>query len=467
MKPDRRSIVKGIATLAAAGAFPTFALPERRRPNFLFIMADDLGFADLSCYGREDYATPHIDALARQGVQCMHAYANSAVCTATRVGLITGRYQYRLPIGLEEPLGVRDVGLPPEHPTIASLLRKAGYSTSLIGKWHLGSLPKYGPAQSGYEHFWGIRGGGVDYFSHGGLGEGVDLWDGNTPVHQTGYLTDLLGDQAIRMLEDHAKADRPFLLSLHFTAPHWPWEGPGDLAESQRLEKLKAAMKLADFDGGTRKTYAEMVVRLDQQVGRIKAALTRLKLDRDTVVVFTSDNGGERFSKTWPLSGRKTELLEGGIRVPLIVRWPGVTHAGTRSDAPIISMDWLPTFVAAAGSMADPALPPDGIDVRAALQGGTLPDRALYWRYRNHGQQAMRHGDWKYLQIAGKAFLFNLADDPMERANLKVREAARFATMQADWTRWNSTMLPFDPESSSHGFTEDDLADHYGVTEPR
>jgi arylsulfatase A-like enzyme len=426
-------------------------------------MADDMGFADLSCYGREDYQTPQIDALARQGMQFVQAYANSAVCTATRVGLITGRYQYRVPIGLEEPLGVRKIGLPSSHPTIASLLKKSGYATSLVGKWHLGSLPDYGPLQSGYDSFWGFRSGGVDYFTHNTVGNRPDLWDGDTPIEQAGYMTDLLGDRAIKLLDGYAKGDKPFLMSLHFSAPHWPWEGLDGAEEAARLATLKGPLSLMHTDGGTLKIYAEMVQRLDYQVGRVMSALKRLKLDRDTVVVFTSDNGGERFSKTWPFSGRKSELLEGGIRVPAIVRWPGVVRPGSRSEAQIMSMDWMPTFLAAAEVSPDPAYGPDGVNITPALKSGALPERPLFWRYKNHAQEAMRLGDWKYLKIAGHSYLFNLADDPMERANLKTRQPERFAAMAKAWSDWNRTMLPIDPDSTSHGFDADSMAERYAV----
>src|SRR5579863_7954631 len=221
------------------------------KPNIVFILADDLGYADVSCYGRRDFTTPNIDRIAAEGMKFTQAYANSAVCSATRTALITGRYQYRLPIGLEEPLGSgekRIVGLPPSHPTLPSLLKKAGYGTTLIGKWHLGRLPDYGPLKSGYDHFWGFRGGGVDYFTHkAGIASTNtdDLWDGDAKIHQVGYLTDLLGDRAVAAVSDYARAKRPFFLSLHFNAPHWPWEGPGDESESQRVTNLR------DFDGGS------------------------------------------------------------------------------------------------------------------------------------------------------------------------------------------------------------------------
>jgi arylsulfatase A-like enzyme len=461
-KITRRAAAAGAAAAVAALSRPAFAQQSGVRPNFLFILADDMGFADLSSYGRTDYRTPQIDALAAQGIRFTSAYANSAVCTATRVALITGRYQYRLPVGLEEPLGSRSIGLPPEHPTIASLLKAQGYATSLIGKWHLGSLPDYDPLKSGYDEFWGLRGGGVDYFTHAFAGR-PDLWDGAAPVERAGYLTDLLADRTIETLERFRRGGKPWLISLHFTAPHWPWEGPGDEAESRRLAASPNSSALMHFDGGTMATYAAIVTRMDHQVGAILRALRRLRLHRDTVVVFTSDNGGERFSNNWPFSGRKTELLEGGLRVPAIVRWPGLSRPGSTSDAQIMSMDWLPTFVAAAGGAPDPGFPSDGVDIRAAIAGEALSERTLFWRYKKHTQQAARRGDWKYLEIAGERFLFDVVADPMERANLKERHPEKFAELEAAFRAWSATMLPLDPESQSYGFGGAELADHFGV----
>src|SRR5438270_771078 len=233
--------VIGLAVRAGAGG----ARPSAKPPNIVFILADDLGYADVSCYGRPDLSTPNIDRLAAEGLRFTQAYANSAVCTASRVALITGRYQYRLAIGLEEPLTARNVGLSPDHPTLPSLLRKAGYQSALIGKWHLGRLPDFGPLQSGYDRFYGFRGGALDYFTHKGPNAADDLWDGDAKVQQAGYLTDLLGDRAVEVVDSFAKSGRPFLVSLHFNAPHWPWEAPGDEAEAQRIKSL------FHFDGGT------------------------------------------------------------------------------------------------------------------------------------------------------------------------------------------------------------------------
>lgn len=461
MNLSRRAVLLGTAATLLRPASLDARPAVRRKPSFLFIMADDMGWADLSCYGRDDYQTPHIDRLAREGVRFTQAYANSAVCSATRVGLITGRYQYRLPVGLEEPLVGRPIGLPPEHQTIASLLRDAGYATSLIGKWHLGALPDYSPLKSGYDEFWGIRGGGVDYFTHS-YDNKPDLWDGDVPVERAGYLTDLLADEAIGKLRHYAADRQPFLMSLHFNAPHWPWEGPEDQAESERLAKSPDPRALSDYDGGSMETYAKIVRRLDYQVGRILAELRRLKLDQNAVIVFTSDNGGERFSKTWPLSGRKSELLEGGIRVPCIVKWPGVSKPGSISDAQIMSMDWLPTFVAAAGEHIQPQFRPDGIDIRSAISGHALPQRPLFWRYKYLGQRAVRLDDWKYLRINSNEFLFNLADDPLERANLKSRYPEKFAELKDLWGSWDQTMLPLDPASMTSGLTGDRSPDRNG-----
>ncbi|NIQ94624.1 MAG: sulfatase-like hydrolase/transferase, partial [Desulfuromonadales bacterium] len=287
-------------------------------------MADDLGFADLSCYGRREYQTPVLDGLAAQGMQFLHGYANSAVCSATRVGLITGRYQYRVRVGLEEPLGDRELGLEPSHPTMPSLLREAGYHTGLVGKWHMGWLPRFGPLLSGYDEFWGIRGGGVDYFTHKVGGE-PDLWDGDVPVEEVGYMTDLMADRSIEYLEERAaEPDKPWLLSLHFTAAHWPWEANNEQgrAESARLDEfgptIPGSLDITHFDGGDMETYAGMVTSLDMNIGRVLDRLAALGMEQDTVVVFTSDNGGERFSDNWPFTGIKTELLEGGMRVPFI-----------------------------------------------------------------------------------------------------------------------------------------------------
>jgi arylsulfatase A-like enzyme len=427
------------------------------RPNVVFIMADDLGYADLSCTGRREYATPNIDRVAERGIRFAQAYANSAVCSATRLALITGRYQYRLPLGLEEPLaGKRDVGLPPGHPTLPSLLRAAGYATALIGKWHLGQPPLFGPLLSGYERFWGIRSGAIDYYTKLNARGERDLWDGEVPVQANGYLTELLGDRAVAFINEMA-GRRAFLLSLHFNAPHWPWEAPGDQPEAERLR----GTNLRHYDGGTMRTYGRMVEAMDHQVGRVLAALDAHGQTGNTIVVFTSDNGGERFSDTWPFSGIKTELLEGGLRVPALMCWPDCLAGGTVSDQVMITMDWMPTLLAAAGIAPDPEHPSDGMNLLPLSP--TPRPRTLFWRYKLNAQRAMRDGDLKYLKIRDNEFLFDVTQDPRERGNLKNRHPAAYDRMVAAWNAWNATMLPEIPDSFAESFSSADLADHIGA----
>ena len=444
----------GIAALAS-GVDPVFGEQSPAGPNIVFIMADDLGYADVGCYGRPDLRTPNIDNLAAKGVRFLQAYANSAVCSATRTALITGRYQDRLSVGLDEPLAGRDVGLLPDVPTLPSLLKRAGYSTTLVGKWHLGLLPKYGPLKSGYDHFYGIRQGAADYYTHSN-----DLWDDDVRVDQVGYLTDLLGSHAVNVVNDHARSGRPFLLSLHFTAPHWPWEVPGDDSESKRL----AGHPLVDFDGGSQKTYKLMIEDLDRQVGRVVDAIHANGIAENTIVIFTSDNGGERFADTWPFTGRKTELLEGGLRIPAIISWPARIPQGRTTNQVGISMDWLPTLLGAAGVHPDPAFPPDGTDLLPLLAANAAPiERKLFWRYKANAQRAARHGDYKFLKILDNTFLFNVVEDPLERANLKERHRDIYERLEAEWFAWNATMLPEIDESYSDNFTGAQLADHIGT----
>jgi arylsulfatase A-like enzyme len=478
---NRRAALRttALGTLGLAAAVDeVFAQQPPSRPNIVFIMADDLGYADLSCYGRRDIKTPAIDLLASMGTRFLQAYANSPVCSATRTALITGRYQYRLRIGLEEPLlnPNVNVGLPPEHPTLPSLLKQAGYSTTLIGKWHLGMPPLFSPLKSGYDHFYGFRGGAIDYYTHRANNQQEDWWEDDVAVHETGYLTELLGDRAVRVIEQYGKArfnavlnrqtPQPFFLSLHFSAPHWPWEAPGDEKESERLR----GKSLFDFDGGTQDTYRRMVEALDKQVGLVLHTLNAQGLADETIIIFTSDNGGERFSDTWPFTGRKTELLEGGLRIPAIAYWSNRIAKGT-TDQVAMSMDWMPTLLAAANVDPDPRFPPDGINLLPVLvpvlSGSILPiRRTVFWRYKTNAQRAVRNGDYKFLKIRDNTFLFNVVDDPMERANLKDRRKDVHDELADDWQDWNETMLPEIDESYVESFTGDQLADHIGSTKP-
>jgi arylsulfatase A-like enzyme len=249
-------------------------------------------------------------------------------------------------------------------------------------------------------------------------------------------------------------------LSLHFTAPHWPWEAPGDEAEAERLD----GGNLRHYDGGSQRTYARMVQAMDLQVGRVLQALDAIGLAANTIVIFTSDNGGERFSATWPFTGIKTELLEGGLRVPALICWPERLPAGRTSDQVMITMDWFPTLLEAAGTAPDPHYPTDGISLLPVLSNNReAQPRKLFWRYKTNRQQAMRDGDFKYLKIRDNTYLFNVVKDPRERANLKERRGALFERLVAEWAVWNGEMLPEIPDSFGESFKAANLADHIGL----
>jgi arylsulfatase A-like enzyme len=422
-----------IGAALAGAALSSKGAAQIQRPNILFILADDLGYGDLSCYGRPDYKTPVLDNLAKQGLKFTDAYAAAPVCTPTRTAFITGRYPHRLPVGLEEPLtdANRQLGIPPEHPTIATSLKANGYETALIGKWHLGFLPEFGPNQHGFDEFFGIHGGAADYFTHNnGAGRG-ELFENLEPSHEEGYLTDLFTERAVRFLT--RKRTRPFYLSLHYNAPHWPWEGPNDKSTDHNHQPMT--------DGGSLGTYAEMMKSMDAGIGRVLKALSSAKLDRTTLVIFTSDNGGERYSFNWPFSFQKMNLWEGGIRVPAIVRWPGVVPAGKVTNQAATTMDWTATIVAVTGSKPDPNYPLDGQDLISILTGAKPTyDRTLFWRITI--QDAARMGKWKYLREGRNEHLFDLSVDPGEKNDLKQRQPAVFENIRAEYQNWNSKMLP-------------------------
>ena len=433
----------------------------RERPNFVFVMADDLGYADLGCYGgRSAYAlggscSPQIDRLAAEGLCFTDGYANSPVCSPTRFALATGRYQYRLRGGWDEPImsrarfdatGSPRIGLPPEHPTLASLLRAAGYATALVGKWHLGYAPRFGPLKSGYEEFFGAMSGGLDYFTHCDSSGDHDLWDGETEVHRIGYLTDLISERAVDYVLRRRGSKKPFLLSLHYSAPHWPWETRADEPEARHLAATRE--HIGHLSGGSVETYLTMIHHMDEGIGRVLEALRAIGADANTLVVFTSDNGGERYSDNWPLSGKKMDLLEGGIRVPYVVRWPVRVAAGGITRQHAITMDWVPTMLEAAGVAPHPEYPLDGLSLLKVLEDPDATfERELYWRMNHRNQRAMRAGRWKYLATEDGEFLYNLETDARERANRAKREPARLAAMRARYAEWEAT-VPGVPEGA-------------------
>ena len=426
------------------------------QPNFIFILADDLGYADLGCFGARDAhnqpadVSPNLDRLAREGMRFLRSYSNSAVCSPTRFALITGRWQYRLRGAAEEPLaatavGDKVLGLPPEHPTLPSLLQQAGYATALVGKWHLGYPPHFGPRMSGYQEFWGFHSGGADYFAHTSPRGKHDLWHNESEIHAEGYLTDLLSHQAVDFV-NRQTPERPFMLSLHYNAPHWPWLTRDDEQESARTRD-----RGEHLDGGSIATYHRMIHHMDEGIGWLLDALEAKGLAQNTCIVFTSDNGGERFSNNWPFVGQKMDLMEGGIRVPLIARWPQRIAAGGVSDAPHMTMDWTATLLRAAGVPAAPSHPLDGIDLAPAFTDPAWTRGAdLCWRMKHRSQRALIRGDWKYLSVEGLEYLFDLAQDQRERANLALREPERLAALRQAWQDWDGTLPPIPEDAKAH-----------------
>ena len=433
------------------------------RPNIIFIVADDLGYADLGCYGGREAAfgpvSPVLDRLAAQGAIFTQGYANSPVCSPTRFGMITARYQYRLRGAAEEPInsksrGSDTLGMPPAHPTLPSLLKDAGYRTALIGKWHLGHPPHFGPLRSGYEEFFGPMAGGVDYFTHCDSRGTHDLYEGAEASKAEGYLTDLLSRRAVDYVDRMAQGDAPFFLSLHYTAPHWPWETRED---ADRAPAVKD--NLFDLAGGNIHVYRRMIHHMDEGIGWIVEALKKNGQLDNTLIVFTSDNGGERFSDNWPLVGGKMDLTEGGIRVPWIAHWPAVIAPGSQSRQLCMTMDWSATMLDAAGVAAHPDYPLDGRSLLPVLRdAGHTFERPLHWRMNHRGQRALREGDWKYLRVDGNDYLFNIPGDERERANQGKKEPERLARMRQAWEDWNATM-PAIPEDAtvSLGYSAKDM----------
>lgn len=421
------------------------------KTNFIFIVADDLGFADLGCYGGRVPVSPNLDRMAQRGIRFVNGYANSPVCSPTRFGMISGRYQYRFRGAAEEPMtgrfrGSDTVGMPPSHPSLPSYLKALGYDTALIGKWHLGYPPHFSPEKSGYRYHFGPLSGGVSYFSHVDRTRKHDMVENGEPADYTGqYMTDLLTDKAVGYLHERKAQDQPFLLSLHYTAPHWPWE-----TRSQAKANPQTDLDITDKQSGSIEIYQQMIRELDEGCGRVLDALDELGLAENTMVIFTSDNGGERFSDTWPLVGGKMDLTEGGIRVPYIVQWPATIPAGSVSAQHCMTMDWSASILRIAGAEIDPAYPLDGVNLLPVLQDPAHQfERPLFWRMKHRDQRAYRLGSWKYLKVNEHEYLFNLDQDQRERANKATLEPERLAAMREAYLNWAASMGEIPAEARS------------------
>jgi N-acetylgalactosamine-6-sulfatase len=418
-----------------------------RKPNIVLIVADDLGYGDVGCYGCQDIRTPNIDRIAAEGVRFTTFYANAPECTPTRTALLTGRYQHRVG-GLECALGIgnvgryddairlretNDLGLPASETSIARLLKSAGYATGICGKWHLGYEPKFFPSRHGFDRWFGPVGGAVDYFHHCEYTGEPALYLNDRPIDREGYLTDLITGEAVQFIRQRRRV--PFFLYVAYTAPHTPYQGPDD--------KRPEPVPQDRYNEGTRETFQAMVERMDQGVGDVLRTLADQGIADNTLVIFMSDNGANRTGNNGPFSGHKGNVFEGGVRVPCVARWPGVLPAGKVSAQPCMTMDFSRSVVRAAGTRPPADRPFDGIDVLRLVESGRpIRERTLFWRARRgeRTRKAVRDGSMKYIALhegdALEEYLFDLAKDPGEVANViaeRPATARRLKALLSDW----------------------------------
>lgn len=409
------------------------------KPNFIIIMADDMGYGDASCYGG-DIQTPHLDRMAREGMKFTDFHSSGNVCSPTRAGLLTGRYQHRAGIPgvifADPKMAAYYHGLNPDvEVTFSKLLKETGYSTAICGKWHLGYTKNFNPVHHKFDRFNGFVSGNIDFHSHYDRMEVFDWWENLELKKEKGYSTHLITKHALDFIEK--SKDTPFCLYVAHEAVHSPWQGPND--PPQRGPNKKPGIKFADRG----RAFAEMLVEMDRGVGQILDKLVELKLEKNTFVFFLSDNGPAGGS-AGPLRGRKGSNWEGGHRVPALAWWPGTIPAGKTTDQLAISLDLMPTMLSMANMKGPDGHAFDGIDLTQLLkEEKVLAERSLFWYGTNpNSMMAMRHGDWKLmLGVEGKEKgfigLYNLAEDLGEKNNLANQHAARVADMKKALEAWH------------------------------
>jgi arylsulfatase A-like enzyme len=438
---NRLVVVVAAVSVALAASVETRSgtarQPEGAKPNIVLIVADDLGYGDLGAYGATDTSTPNLDRLAREGTRFSDFYANAPVCTPTRAGLITGRYQQR--VLLERPLSsvgpTLEAVLPVTGRSLPKLMAGAGYATGLIGKWHLGYTPAAGPRAHGFDYFWGYLSGYLDWYTHV-RGDGQpDVWENESPATAQGYFHHETTRRAIRFIDQHK--DERFFLDLSYGAPHWPFQSPTIPSVARRVDN-SMMQHPSDEGAPSRADYAAIMEDFDREIGKVLDALRERGLERDTLVIFTSDNGGEWLSRNDPFFHRKDTVWEGGIRVPAIVRWPGVVPADRVTPQVGITMDLTATLLALAG-VRQSDLRLEGIDLMASLTRGATTERTLYWRVNRPPdlkQRAVRQGDYKFVEDGGLRFLFDVRRDPGERHDLVGRDPGRVKALRALVAAW-------------------------------
>ncbi len=411
------------------------------QPNFVLILADDLGYGDPSCYGGK-ISTPAIDRLARQGVRFTDFHSSGNVCSPTRAGLVTGRYQQRagIPdvINADPKLPVHHTGLSTEEITFAELLSNAGYATAIIGKWHLGYSKQFNPLHHGFDRFHGFVSGNIDYHSHYDRMEVFDWWNGLELSDEAGYSTHLITDHAVDFIKQSATATQPFCLFVAHEAVHAPWQGPNDPIQ-RGPNKVPRTEQLSDSDEKRDRAFREMLVELDRSVARILQTLDEQGIARNTMVCFCSDNGPAGGS-AGGLRGRKGSNWEGGHRVPAVIRWPGMTTPNSTNSELCITLDLMPTMLAAANVRLPVGHLFDGTNLVPVLdEGRSLKGRKLFWNGK-----AMRHGDWKLItpKHETQPRLYDLSTDLSESNDLSKTEPRRVERMLAEIAAWSAAVHP-------------------------
>lgn len=407
------------------------------RPNIVLIMSDDMGWADLGSYGATDVKTPNLDRLARQGVRFTDFYANAVLCSPTRAGFLSGRYQQRY--GVEMALSAEgaepsDRGLDASPYSLPRLLKSGGYATALVGKWHLGYRADQSPNAHGFDWFYGLKSGYHDYWRHTDSRGQADLWENEKPVAATGYTTDLITAKALEFIGRNTRT--PFFIDVAYNAPHWPFQRPDTPSVAIGNARF---LRPADSVVSTRADYVSMVERMDRGVGEILAALERHGLTRNTIVIFTNDNGGEWLSNNAPLFNRKWTVWEGGIRVPAIVRWPGHIPAGRVTPQVGITMDLTASMLAAGGVAVPAEAKLDGMNLLPILEGrAPVAERTLFWRTNvgNRTMKAVRQGDMKLVVDANNLFVFDVRRDIGERNDLTAQRSTLARTLRQKLDAW-------------------------------
>jgi len=416
-RSTERLMTVGLAVLLTSS--PVRAAQPADRPNIVLIITDDMGYGDLGSYGATDIRTPNLDRLAREGVRFTDFYANGTTCTPTRAGLMSGRYQQRylvespLPAGSGAAGEMAERGLDSLPYSLPRLLKNGGYATALVGKWHLGYRPNQSPKAHGFDWFFGLKSGYHDYWRHHDSRGQPDLWENDARVTVEGYTTDLITTKAIAFIEQNAT--RPFFIDVAYNAPHWPFQRPDTPTVAVGNARF---LKPADSVTSSRADYVAMVEHMDRGVGAILATLERQGLARNTIVIFTNDNGGEWLSNNAPLFNRKWTTWEGGIRVPAIMRWPGRIPAGTVTPQVGVTMDLTASVLAAAKVSVPTEARPDGINLFPILERtAPVASRTLFWRstQEHRVMHAVREGDMKIVVDGSHLYLYDVRKDPGER----------------------------------------------------